>query len=269
MPLPVAQLGYMPNINTPGGRSKYQVEDPWEKLAVAVLAQAAGGAVGNLMSRDYASQATAENPEQVTAMPAVSPATGQAQPGNPTPLGPQNAPWWSKMLQGPQMGERQYAQVGAQRAGAAEGRADRSFKEKEGTAQRGLVREEGAADRAIRDRQVAQAGEQFTKGHQLDTKRLGLQEQVAQQDNVIKSGGLLLDAKNANTRANPPADPDTLKRVIGTMASDVYKTRMEQWSRAAAFAQANGQQPPPQPTFDQAVNEAATAAQKFLSPQNP
>jgi hypothetical protein len=66
MALPVAQLGYMPNINLPNSINKSTRKDPkiWEQALAAFLSGAAGGAgqqlVGNALSRDFTDQAVKE-----------------------------------------------------------------------------------------------------------------------------------------------------------------------------------------------------------------
>lgn len=60
MALPVAQLGYMPNINTPSGGGHYTKPNPWRDLAIQAIADAASSGVKNEMSPDYTQQAQAE-----------------------------------------------------------------------------------------------------------------------------------------------------------------------------------------------------------------
>ena len=260
MSLPIAQLGYMPGINAPSHvPNGPQVRNPWEDLAMQVLASVAGQAVGNVMQRDYATQATAESPEQITAGPMTDPSTGQTF-GGQTPLGPQNAGFISKMFQGPTMGAQQYGQVQQRQAGQQEARAERSFKKTENAADRASAEQRDKA-------RLEQSGQQFNQSIGLDRDRLELQKQGQASDTLFKGGALEVDRQNAATRANPAADPDTMTRVIGQMASELHKTMMETWSRQAAVAQATGQPPPPMPSYNDAVRQAATAAQQFLGVQ--
>lgn len=263
MALPIAQLGYLPQLpNAPHVPTTF-VKNPWQELAQAVITAAAQQGVQNLMQRDYATQATSESPEKVTAGPFMSPETGQAVQGSqPKTLGPENAGFWSKLVGGPQMGEKSYAQQSAQRMAAGENRADRAVKVSE-----------SAKDRAAREeaqkREMLQQAAQFqtTAGQAdrrigLDEKQLSLQQRVADQNALF--GGARIDVDRQALAQKGQMDPDTMNRVVGTMANDIYKVQMEQWTKTSALAQATNKPIPPQPTFEQAVMQAAQAAQKFM-----
>lgn len=81
MALPVANLGYMPNMSTPSGGGHYQVDNPWQQLAIQALAQVVSKGVGNAMSPEFTSQAQHE--------------------GLPVDPAATDAPWWKKALTGP------------------------------------------------------------------------------------------------------------------------------------------------------------------------
>lgn len=181
MALPIAQLGYMPNVSAPSARPRYEVRNPWEDLAMGILTNVASGAIGNLMQRDYATQATTEVPHASVGQP-ISPETGQpvGPAMAPEPIGPTNAPWWSKMLQGPQMGAGQYGQVLSQRAQAAEGEAGRTFQGGENAANRTLTTAENAADRELKRKQIDQAAQEFAQGYDLNVDQYNLQKQIAE-----------------------------------------------------------------------------------------
>ena len=60
MALPVANLGYMPNMSTPSGGGHYVKPDPWKDLALAALSSVVQSGIKNEFSPDYTEQAQAE-----------------------------------------------------------------------------------------------------------------------------------------------------------------------------------------------------------------
>ncbi len=243
MALPIAQLGYMPSINAPSHGGRTIVEDPWAKMAQMVLGQVASQAVGNLMSQDYANQAKTE---------------GIVPNGGPAGNTPDNQPWYKKMLTGPAMNERQYSAAQNRMSERDMQRGQQKFAANEGQKTRDQ-QFNIEAQRNMRDMA------QFQGQQDLAKQRLAQENTQGARDTLLKGRGLSIEQQNADTRAHPPTDPDTMKRVIGTMASEVYKTRYEQWARQAGLAQAQGQAAPPPPTYEQSVQEAAQAAMKFMN----
>lgn len=60
MSLPIANLGYMPNMSTPSGGGHYVKPNPWQDLALSVLSSVAQQGVKNELSPDYTEQAQRE-----------------------------------------------------------------------------------------------------------------------------------------------------------------------------------------------------------------
>lgn len=60
MALPIANLGYMPNISTPSGGGHYVKPNPWLDLVTAALGQVVQSGVKNEFSTDYTDQAQKE-----------------------------------------------------------------------------------------------------------------------------------------------------------------------------------------------------------------
>lgn len=160
MALPVAQLGSMPSLNTPSGGGHYEVRNPWEDLAMQVLAGAVTQGVGNLMSRDYTQQAQQE--------------------GLPIDATAEAAPWWKKALMGPTTDSKQFGQLRGEQAQTQRAALSESSADKRSAAQLAATREEGEATRRNqRELQgaahVAEAARQFAGfGHErgLQNERL-------------------------------------------------------------------------------------------------
>lgn len=251
MALPIAQLGYMPNMNAPSHGGHTIVEDPWAKILQMVVANVATTAATNAMSKDYSDQAQTE---------------GLVPNGGPAGDTPDNAPWYKKMLSGPTMNERQYSAANDRMANRDSMRSEHKFRTGEADKAR---RQETERDNA----RMFQQNSQFDRTIGLNERELAQKGQAADRQTMLQGGELENARRRTDLMANPPtpaSDPDVMKRVVGSMASDVYKTRMEQWSRVAGLARATGQTPPPEPTYEQAVMEAAQAAAKHmnLSPQS-
>lgn len=60
MALPVANLGYMPNLGSPGRGPTTVIDDPWQQLAMQVLGQVVSKGVNNAFEQDYTKQAQNE-----------------------------------------------------------------------------------------------------------------------------------------------------------------------------------------------------------------
>jgi hypothetical protein len=60
MALPIAQLGYAPNMNLTVGSSRTRTTSPWTQLAVQMLGSVGGDLASNALSRDYTAQAEQE-----------------------------------------------------------------------------------------------------------------------------------------------------------------------------------------------------------------
>jgi len=122
MALPVANLGYMPNLSTPSSPGVHMKgPNAWEQLAQAVAQGLLTQGVQNLTSRDYTTQAQAERL-------AVDPAAKQAS-------------FLDRLLQGPttskdQISELRREKAATKRTGMAEGgatyRTERTLKSNEG-----------------------------------------------------------------------------------------------------------------------------------------
>lgn len=99
MALPIANLGYMPNMNAPsGGGTRVVGPSAWEQLAMQVAAGVLTQGVGNAMSKDYTQQAQAEGL-------AVDPKAEQAT-------------FLKKLLQGPTTDQKQLSQLRGEKATA-------------------------------------------------------------------------------------------------------------------------------------------------------
>lgn len=248
MPLPIAQLGYMPNINAPAQRQRQVVQDPWAALAAQVLAAAATNATWNLMSHDFASQATAENPEQIRAGAPISPETGQpVSSAAPTPLGPQNAPWYSRMLQGPQMGEKQYAQVQAQRSQEKLQGQQQAFTQNENVMNRNSDLERAA---------MAHGSAETIAGGQRTADREQLAQKYAQDfsSNALRRDELaahqegsapqVMSAKADMMRAEAASGPNAAADRAATAVFSEYMKYLMEYAKQATLAETLKQQPP-------------------------
>jgi hypothetical protein len=245
--LPVAQLGYMPNLNAPSHVPTYQVgPNFWERLGADVLSTVLQQGIGNLMTRDYASRASTEG----------------LVPNEGGTGGPQNDPWYKRMLTGPAMSERQYLAAKQDMSEQDRMRQQQTFTKSENEANR-------KAEQDIANAKLFEQIRQFDATLPLEAQKLGLQQTIADRNALIQGGELDVARQNAATRANPPSDPDVMVRVVGSMANDIYKVQMEQWQMAAAMARAQNQPPPPQPTFNDAMRMAVQGAQQmgFGAPQ--
>jgi len=60
MPLPVAQLGHMPNLSSPGRGPTTVIEDPWRQLAIQVLGSVVQKGISNAFEQDFTTQAQRE-----------------------------------------------------------------------------------------------------------------------------------------------------------------------------------------------------------------
>lgn len=263
MALPVAQLGYLPNVS-PQSAPVIQKRNPWAELGMAVLQAAAQQGVSNAMSRDYASQSTAEAPEKVAVGPAISPETGKpVSNAAPTVLGPQDAPWWSKILSGPTMGAQQYGQITAQRAAASEGRASREHQTQENTADR------QARDEAQR-RQLLQAAAQFSQNYDLSTKELGLKERALQSEDQYRQGSLDVQRKGsipanmaaqadlarAEAAAGPRAAAESASvRLFGEYQTYLHNYAKEKVANDALAARGMAKPLPPPLTIDEFIQQ--------------
>lgn len=276
MALPVAQLGYMPNVGAPSARPTYQVRDPWEDLAMQVLGAVAGAGVSNVMSRDYATQAAMENPEQISVGQAVSPQTGQPVAGavQPGRMDPTNASFWSKLVQGPQMNAQQYGQVSTQRTASAEADRSRKHASTEKEADRGLTRTENSADRTSRETltraQLQAAAEQFNKRQTLDESQLLLQQQVAQHgmqtadvNTALKGAEVGLDAR----RIDAAAGPQVAAERAAVQVYQAYADYATNYAKLAMGAQLTGQPAPPLMSYEQFVAEYNKGRPSFGLPQ--
>lgn len=91
MALPVAQLGYMPNLGSPGRGPTTVVEDPWSQLAMQVLGAVVQKGIGNAFEQDYTSQAQRE--------------------GLPVDPAAKDNPWYKRILTGARTDEGQLNQL--------------------------------------------------------------------------------------------------------------------------------------------------------------
>lgn len=99
MALPVANLGYMPNMNAPsGGGTRTVGPNAWEQLAMQVAAGMLTKGVDNAMSKDYTKQAQQEGL-------AVDPKAEQAS-------------FLKKILQGPTTDQKQLGQLRGEKSAA-------------------------------------------------------------------------------------------------------------------------------------------------------
>ena len=128
MALPVAQLGYMPNLGAPGRGPTTVIDDPWQQLAVQALSAALTKGISNSFEQDYTQQAQNEG-----------------LPIDPTAKA---AAWYKKPFTGARTDEEQLNRLRGEAAAtsrtvlsdkAATKRHDESIK---------ATREEGAATRA-------------------------------------------------------------------------------------------------------------------------
>jgi hypothetical protein len=250
MALPVAQLGYMPNMNAPSRGGKTIVEDPWAKIGQMVLADVAKSMVGNVMTKDYSDQAQTEG---------IVPNGGEA--GDT----PDNAPWYKKMITGPTMNERQYSAAQDRMAQSDNTRRSQEFTANEGQKTRDF-------NQGLHNDRILQEFNQFDRRIELDKEELAQRGTAADRMALIQGRGVQNDERRTDIAANPPApqrDPDIMTRSIGQMASDLYKTRLESYKTTAFMAQQQGLPIPPEPTYDQAVAEASQAAAKYMNTSAP
>lgn len=191
MALPVAPLGSLPSMNLGHGGGTMYVEPAWHKALTAFLVNTAGSTgkdlVSNALARDYSTAATAQG------LPgATSPTTGDQS-------------FWSKVLHGPEWDKERYKEAQQMKVAQERDKATEAYRAKElglrelgmqtETAQRAQAAAERAdefkarteheramedrlnralaSEQAFRDRQLAQAAEQF--GRTENRQLLGLQ----------------------------------------------------------------------------------------------
>lgn len=169
MALPIAQLGYLPNMSTPSMHSRQVVQDPWQQLAIGILSAAAQKGVGNAMSNDYTSQAQNE--------------------GLPVDPAATDKPWYSRMLSGPTTGE---GQLEALRGNKSRGDISAASDKAAGTRQDQKItadtttaiadRTQRSAD-SIRDINARNAGQATSDARNHDYR---MQEQGAQNSAVME-----------------------------------------------------------------------------------
>ncbi len=245
MALPIAQLGYMPSINAPSHGGRTIVEDPWAKMAQMVLGQVASQAVGNLMSQDYANQAKTE---------------GIVPNGGPAGDTPDNQPWYKKMLTGPAMNERQYS--------AAQNRMSERDMQR---GQQKFTREEGQKTRDQQFNIEAQRNmrdmAQFQGQQDLAKQRLAQENTQGARNTLLQGRGLAIKQQNADTRANPPLDPDATRTQIARAADSIYRNQLEAYGKIAFSAAMEKKPLPPQPTYEDAYMQASQVIQKMMQLQ--
>lgn len=136
MALPVAQLGYMANLGSPGRGPTTVIDDPWQQLAVQALGAAITKGIGNSFEKDYTTQAQNEGL-------AVDP-TAKA------------AAWYKKPFTGATTDESQLQNLRGERAQTARQTAAEAAATSRQQEMLNATREEGKATRA----------------HQIDVRRL-------------------------------------------------------------------------------------------------
>jgi hypothetical protein len=127
MALPVAQLGYMPNLGSPGRGPTTVIDDPWQQLAMQVLGAVVQKGVGNAFEQDYTKQAQNEGL-------AIDP-TAKA------------AAWYKKPFTGARTDEEQLAKLRGEKQATNRSNAALATSRQEGKADRAARASEGKANR--------------------------------------------------------------------------------------------------------------------------
>ncbi len=277
MALPIAQLGYLPSMGTPSHGTDVlpKRRSPWSQLAESalssVLSSVASNAVNNGMSRDYASEATASDPEQVTAGQAISPETGQPVAGStPQVLGPQNASFLSRVLQGPEMDKKQYAEVQHDRSQSADQIAQRNSVERVAKAA-----QDNENYRQAGQLFTTQRGQDITQGNNLAEVNQRYDDmmqraQLAREELTARQAGTApqnLEAQAAMERAKNPLGANSAAENASVNVFKAYVDYVQDYAKQSVVAQALKRPLPPMMSQDQFFQRYNSGRPTFGLPQ--
>ena len=242
MPAPIAQLGYMPNLNAPTVAGQPR-QNPWMALAQNVLAAAAEGAVKNELSADVTDQAKAQG------------------------LGPQDAEkagFWSKMVNGPTTSREQLDRYQTEAGATTRNAADIGARLSEGKANRALTQQDldirkaaQAADVSNADRTFKQKDTQFGVASGQEQQKIDLartaQAQKARQDEVDNY---------MKSQVPPGTDATNASHLVGT----VYDSMVMQWANTKLLHPGTEG---PKPTVKDAHDAVMQAGENFKGSSIP
>lgn len=216
MAIPVAQLGYMPNLNLPT-RLPDKVENPsiWEQALASLVVNAAGQAggqlVGNVLSRDYTEAAQAMGTEGL-----------EEAPG-----------FWRRVVGGPQVSRDDLTRLRAEDASnqrfaveTGQREADRMSQEDRFLKQLGMTREEMAAAADRFNSELALKSAQQAFGQEMDLRGGARADRLA--DTTIASQ----TARDAREATSAPLQDDLMRSQIGQ--NEATTRRIDTQSNAEA-----------------------------------
>lgn len=248
MALPVAQLGYLPNMNTPTARNDYLVEDPWQKLAMQALGAVVTSGVGNVLEKDFTQIAQNE--------------------GLPIDAGAEAAPWYKKIFTGATTDQEQLGQLRQQQgtmnvAAMTQNREDARAKEG-----RTFTAGENERDRTFRASE-GQAGRQHATdmlGRELDFRALEGEAERGNRMNIAQLGAET-DLEQANRNIAGAFGREQLQRqtaldVAGMRTTDNDKVLEAINNASTKFFIMSGRMPTPQE--QQAITDQIIASAERL-----
>lgn len=193
MALPIANLGYMPNLNTPSSPGVHMKgPNAWEQLATAVAQNLLSQGVQNATSRDYTTQAQQEGL-------AVDPQAKQAS-------------FLQKLLQGPTTGKEQFGQL----------RQEQSAQNIASTREQGETKRTRESIAANKENTLAQIGAQ----KEMQGKQLTSEEKRAL-DNIRSNENIAGNDRTSRERMNMDSNSTAITREkMGNEASTKNATIM-------------------------------------------
>lgn len=181
MALPVANLGYMPNLGAPGRGPTTVIEDPWTQLAQQVLTAAVQQGISNSFEKDYTKQAQNEGL-------AVDPAAKAAK-------------WYQKPFTGATTDKSQLKELRSE-----QGQLTRSAMAEQGATGRAAMSEKGQEKRQVSGQQFQGGENQQSRNLQevLQNRELGFRSAEGGADRTARSA----DAAMQNTAAMERLDKE-------------------------------------------------------------
>lgn len=174
MALPIAQLGYMPNINAPTHVPTQFRDNPWHKLAAQILAQVgtqvASQGASNLMSPEFESRAMTDAAAQEGWIP-----TPADMPGEQS--------WWAKAVHGPRVDRKAYDTADQQRFELNKQGQQMTHAEKLQAEAQKFTSGENTKERELRLQSELARELQATEGNRLEQERNDISRQGQTQQN--------------------------------------------------------------------------------------
>lgn len=272
MALPIAQLGYIPSMGAPShGTSVIPKEQsPWKKLAESALASIVGSVasngVANAMSRDYATQNSVDSGTGsggVSVGPITNSDSGESYGGEKTydnsvtPVGPQNASFLSKVLQGPQMNGKQYEKASSDRDQAVQNAMQRNMQQ-----QIAAAAQTGDTTRTGMNNDVTRRGQDIAQSDSTAQIAQRYAEMMSQADTADKNRAASMqgsvpaniEAQAAQTRAANPMGPQSAAESASVNVFKAYVDYVQEYAKMAIankasddYARSKGQPVPPRP----------------------